>query len=96
MLAMFRFVVARRNKVAFVYQQSSLHYVWKGYGIELLFESHSLTSDISERIISISMVSSLECLLPGNFHLVSGLFQITCHGKFDKPVSIKIQHCVVK
>ena len=82
--------------MAFVYEQSSIHYVWKGYGIELLFESHSLPSDISESIISISMVSSMECLFPGNSHLVSGLFQIDCQGKFDKPVTIKIQHCAVK
>ena len=82
--------------MAFVYKQSSLQYEWKGYGIELLFESHSLPSDISERIISISVVSSMECLLPENVHLVSGLFQIDCQGKFDKPVTIKIQHCAVK
>ena len=82
--------------MTFVYEQSSLHYVWKGYGIELLFESHSLPSDISQCIISISMVSSMECLLPGNFHLVSGLFLIDCQGKFDKPVTIKIRHCAVK
>ena len=82
--------------MAFLYQQSSLHYVWKGYGIELLFERHSLTSEISECIISISVVSSMECLLPGNVHLVSGLFQIDCQGNFDKPVTIKIQHCAIK
>ena len=96
MLALFRFVVARRNKVAFVYEQSSLHYKWKGYGIELLFESHSLSSDISQCKISISMVFSRQCLLPRNSHLVSGLFQIDCQSKFNKPVTIKIQHCNVK
>ena len=82
--------------MAFVYEQSPLHYIWKGYGIELRLERCCSIPSFSKCIIRISLVSSRECLLPGNCHLVSGLFQIDCQSKFNKPISIKIQHCAVR
>lgn len=62
----------------------------------MVFESGSLPLDTEECCISISTVSSQDCVLPTDGLWVSGVYKIDCSNKFNKPVSIKIQHCIAK
>ena len=85
-----------RNGVSFVYKGNPHQFEWNGYGIELVFEGHCLSTDISKCGITIYSITSTESLLPQDIQLVSALFQINCDARFIKPVTIKIQHCAAE
>ena len=72
--------------------QAGEHFVWKDYGLELVFPANC-----SQQIIHVNVSSFLPVcseLCPG-VHIVSSVYHLDCSIKhFDKAVTLYIQHCV--
>ena len=66
---------------------------WKGYGLKLSISEDSLPTGIEECRISIKASLSGPFQLPKDSDLLSPVFWISALCKFEKSVTLEIQHC---
>ena len=82
------------NEVDLMYDGKPLHFVWKGYGIELYCEADALPHDVNFKISAITSSDGFN--FPIGFELVSEAYRIDCPYSFKKPVTLKIRHNIAK
>ena len=69
---------------------------WKGYGVRLSISEDSLPTGIEECRINIKASLSGPFQLPEDSDLLSPVFWISALCKFEKLVTLEIQHCASK
>ena len=77
----------------FVVSTKGGSFEWKGYGLRLSVSEDSLPTGMEECRINIKASLSGPFQLPEDSDLLSPVFWISALCKFEKPVTLEIQHC---
>ena len=77
----------------FVVSTKEGSFEWIGYGLGLSISEDCLPTDMEECRINIKASLSGPFQLPGDSDLLSPVFWISALCKFEKPVTLEIQHC---
>jgi len=68
-------------------------YEWRQYGLKLHVSEGALPADHKECRIIIKAGLSGQFSFPDDSQLVSFVYWISCSQRFDKPVTLEIEHC---
>ena len=69
---------------------------WEKFGFKVYLPKDALPPDIEECKVHFKASPFGYFHFPENSELVSGLYQIDCSSKFEKPVEVEVQHCAAK
>ena len=67
---------------------------WDGFGFHLSVPDGAVPSDVTVSLAVKAIVSG-QFQLPDNTHLVSSIYWVSASRRFDKEVSVHIEHCAV-
>ena len=66
---------------------------WAGYGLKLHIPPASLPTGVEQSSVKIKASLAGQFKFPQNTTLVSAVFWFYCPVKFEKPLTLEIQHC---
>ena len=77
----------------FIYNNNAVEWKCEDHNFSMTFESDSLQTGTTESIVEISVTPGEDYVLPELSIPVSSFFSIRCQNKFQKNVSVSIEHC---
>ena len=79
---------------SFIVTDSHSHsFEWQGYGLKLHIPEGAAPTDYSECRVDIKAGFTGQFTIPDDLHLVSCVYWLSCSQKFNKPVTLEIEHC---
>ena len=79
---------------SFTYTGRAQSFIWRRFGFKMHFPDHALPSGVNECWLHIKASLSGQFTLPEDTEVVSGIYWIASPYKFEKFVTLEIQHCV--
>ena len=73
---------------------AALSFSWKHHGFKLRVPENALLEGTSNYLVNIRVSLAGQFELPKGYELVSAVYWVAASGKFTKPVTIEVQHCV--
>ena len=70
-----------------------MSFQWKDHGFKLHVPKNALPEGIPEYSVNIRVSLAGQFELPEGYELVSAVYWVQTPGKFEKPVTIELQHC---
>ena len=78
----------------FTYTGKAQSFMWKGFGFKMHFPEHALPPDVNTCQIHVKASLSGQFQFPEDTECTSGIYWIASPYKFEKPVTVEIQHSV--
>ena len=81
-------------ETSFIVPDSHSHsFEWQGYGLKLHIPEEAAPADYPECRVDIKAGFTGQFNIPDDLHLVSCVYWVSCSQKFNKPVTLEIEHC---
>ena len=81
-------------ETSFVVPDSHSHsFEWPGYGLKLHIPEGAVPLEHKECRVGIKAGFTGQFSIPNDLHLVSCVYWLSCSQKFNKPVTLEIEHC---
>ena len=81
---------------SFTYTGKAQSFNWRKFGFKMHLPDHALPPGVNECQLHIKASLAGQFQFPEGTECVSGIFWIASPYKFEKPVTVEIQHCVTK
>ena len=84
------------DHASFIYTGRARSFIWRRFGFKMHLPDHALPAGVNECRLHIKASLSGQFQFPEDTECVSGIYWIASPYTFVKPVTVEIQHCVIK